>query len=110
MEDRGRHGVEHRADMIVAGDFPHLEQRPAVRWALPFEQPALMGEKRWALHEEDRERRHADIGHGVMAVAAAPLVRRRGADATQRLAQRFELLHATVESMSRSVRNKNLAS
>ncbi|MGH6855976.1 MAG: hypothetical protein ACREDN_11230 [Aestuariivirga sp.] len=109
MEDRGRHLVEHGADMIVAEDFPHLEQRPAVRCALPFEQPALIGEKRGALHEEDRERRHANVGHGVMTVAAVALVRRRSKDATQHCDRRFELLHAMVESISRSSRNKNLA-
>lgn len=70
MEGRGRHRIEHGADVIGTGDFGHLEQCLAVRSALAFEQLALMGREGWTLHEENRERRHADIRNSIMAVAA----------------------------------------
>src|SRR5260221_879917 len=98
LESAGRYGFEHCADVVVARDFGHLEQRLAVRAAAAFEQPALLREKRRALHEENRKRCHADIGHGVMDIAPASLVRQPGTDATHRRDERIEPLHAMVES------------
>ena len=86
------------ANVVVARDFGHLEQRLAVRAAAAFEQPALLREKRRALHEENRKRCHADIGHGVVDIAPASLVRQPGTDATHRRDERIEPLHAMVES------------
>src|ERR1019366_3689063 len=54
--------VEHQPDIVVAGDCRYPEQGLAVRPAMSFLQHPLMGKKRWASHEEQRERRHADIG------------------------------------------------
>jgi len=98
LESAGRYRVEHCADVVVARDFGHLEQRLAVRAAAAFEQPALLREKRRALHEENRKRCHADIGHGVMDIAPASLVRQPGTDATHCRDERIEPLHAMVES------------
>ena len=67
-----RYRIEHGADVIVTRDPRHLEQRLAVGTAAPATllQPALVRQKRRALHKEDSERRHADIGHGVARILA----------------------------------------
>jgi hypothetical protein len=43
--------------------------------AVPVRRVPLIGQKRRALHEKRRKRHHADLGHDVMAVLPAPLVR-----------------------------------
>jgi hypothetical protein len=72
---------------------------------LAFEQLALMGEKRRALHEEDREGPHPDVRHGELAVAPAPFVRQAGADAAHGRDERFKQFHAMVESVFSFPRN-----
>jgi hypothetical protein len=69
--------VQHISNMVVARNLRHRKQRLAVRAAMPVpvRQMPLMCQERRALHEEHRKRRHADIGHDVMAVLTAPLVR-----------------------------------
>jgi hypothetical protein len=77
MEALRRHRVQHIANMVVARNPRHPEQRLAIRAtvAVPLRQLPLMGQERRALHEKHRKRRHADIGHRVMAVFPTPLVR-----------------------------------
>jgi hypothetical protein len=105
MEQRRLDRIKHGADVVVARDVDHLEQRMAIRAALAFEQLALMGEKRRALHEEDREGPHPDVRHGELAVAPAPFVRQAGADAAHGRDERFKQFHAMVESVFSFPRN-----
>jgi hypothetical protein len=59
-----------------------------------------MGQERRALHEKWGKRRHADIGHRVMAVLPTPLVRQTR---TGRPQPRYEVLdrtHMALESDS----------
>src|ERR671911_10640 len=46
LQVRGRHWVEHGADMVVGRDGGHAEQALAVRHLPPFLQRALVGEER----------------------------------------------------------------
>jgi hypothetical protein len=105
MEQRRLDRIKHGADVVVARDVDHLEQRLVIRAALAFEQLALMGEKRRALHEEDREGPHPDVRHCELAVAPAPFVRQAGADAAHGRDERFKQFHAMVESVFSFPRN-----
>ena len=109
MEEPWLDRIENGADVIVAGDVGHLEQRMAVRPALAFEQPALVREKRRALHEKDREGCHANIGHGEMAVAPVPPIRQSRAHAAHRVDERIKPSHSIVESVSQCRRNSEIA-
>jgi hypothetical protein len=51
---------------------------------VPVRQMPLMRQERRALHEEHRKRRHADIGHEVLDVFPAPLVRQTRTGRPQR--------------------------
>jgi hypothetical protein len=63
-EDVGKHRMKHGRfgrvelgpDLTVAGDLTHAEQCFAVRTVLAGLQMALVGQERWALHEEWGER------------------------------------------------------
>ena len=99
MEQRRLNLVQHNANLIVARDISHLEQGLAVRTAFTFTQPPLMGQKRRALHEKHRERRHAHIFHGEMAIGRPP-VWEAGAGAAHRFNQRIKPFHPIVESAS----------
>jgi hypothetical protein len=74
MQQRRVSRVQHIADMAVPRDFAHPEQGFAVRSSLAFPQVFLVCQERWALHEEHRERRHADIGDRIGHVYPPPLV------------------------------------
>jgi hypothetical protein len=66
----GRHRIEQGADVVVGRDPRDAEQRLGIRAAVPFHQVTLVGQKRGALGEEDRERRQAELGHAVAPVGA----------------------------------------
>lgn len=55
----------------------------------------LVGQKRRALHEKHRKRRQGDVGHGVMAILPAPLIKQTRADRPQR---RYQAVHTELES------------
>ena len=100
IERRGRRAVQHLANMGVSRNGGHAEQGLAVRPAMPLGQCALMAEERRASHEEHRERREPDVGHGVFAVTAwsfAP-VREAGANACQFSDQGLQDRHGGIES------------
>ena len=78
-----RHAVEQLPDVVVAGDAVEAEQGVRVAAATAFGQRALMCQERRRLHEEHRQRRHADVGHRVAPVAAAARVRQLGEARTQ---------------------------
>src|ERR1700679_2968789 len=68
--ERGWRGaVEHLADIDVSRYRRHAEQALAIRPPVSLRQPALMGQEGGASHEKHRERREADVGHRVFAVA-----------------------------------------
>src|SRR3954469_6394198 len=54
LQVRGRHWVEHSADMVVGRDSGHAEQALAVRRLPPGLQRALVGEEGFALQEEQK--------------------------------------------------------
>ena len=70
-----RHAVEQLPDVVVARDVRQAEQRVRVGPRAALGQRALVRQERRRLHEEHRQRRHADVGHGVAPVAAAARVR-----------------------------------
>ena len=99
--ERRRWGtIQHLADIGVSWNGGHAEQGLAIRPAVSLFQRALMAQERRASHEEHRERREADIGHGVFAVTAWPfaLVREAGANAFQLSDQGLQHRHAAIES------------
>ncbi len=69
-------GIEHVANVVVAGDLGHAEQAGAVRAPEACLELALMRQKRRTLHEEHRKRRHTDVGNIVRGVLSPPLVRK----------------------------------
>jgi len=85
IEGRRRGAIQYLADVIVAGDGGDAEQGLAVRAALSLRQDALMRQERRAAHEEQRERRQADIRHRVGADRQRRLatVGQTGADRAQ---------------------------
>jgi len=93
--------IEHRADVVVGRDLVHRKQRLAVRAAAPALKRALLGQERRALHEERRERRHADVAHRIDAVVASPPVRQGRAQSPEARDERFER-HAKRESATAS--------
>lgn len=108
----GRGGaIEHQPHVIVAGNCRCPEQRLAVRAAMPLFQSSLVGQKRRATHEKQRERRHADIGHRVPALLHRPLapVGKTGADRPQLGNVAFKHAHAAVESRPNPARKPEVA-
>src|SRR6266852_3660726 len=97
------HRVQHIPNMVVARNLRHLKQRLAVRatMAVPVGQVPLMGQERRALHEKHRKRRHADIGHEVMAVLPTPLVRQTRTGRPQPRYKVLDRSHTALESDSR---------
>jgi hypothetical protein len=77
--------IQHLADVVVAGDGGDAEQGLAVRAPLPLRQDALMRQERRAAHEEERERKQADVRHRVGADRQRPFatVGQTGADRAQ---------------------------
>jgi hypothetical protein len=102
MEASRLHRVQHISNMIVARNLRHPKQRLAVRAtvAAPVLQVPLMGQERRALHEKRRKRRHADIGHDVMAVFPVPLVRQTRTGGPQPRYQDVDRSHTALESDS----------
>ena len=100
VERRRRSTVQHQADIVVGRDRRDAEQRLAVRSAMALLQRSLMRQERRACHEEDRERRQADIRHGIVAVTArsGALVRKTGADIAQLPDQLLNRAHPAKES------------
>ena len=86
--------------MSVRRDFCHAEQGLAVGTPVPLFQTALMAQEGRASHEKHRERRQADVGHGVLAVHMRPfaLVRQAGADSFQFADQGLQGGHEAIES------------
>jgi hypothetical protein len=66
--------IQHVPDLIVGGNPGYIEQGLAIRACMPFLKPPLMIEKRRALHEKRRERRHPEIGHPIGRIGPATLV------------------------------------
>jgi hypothetical protein len=75
VQQRRAGRIQYGADVAVGGDPGYLEQALAVRSSMPFLELTLMREKGRALHEEDRERRHADVGHRIDGVLPPARVR-----------------------------------
>lgn len=100
IERHRRGAIQHLADIGVSWNGGHAEQGLAIRPAVSLFQRALMAQERGASHEEHRERRDADIGHGVLAVTAWPfaLVRETGANAFQLSDQGLHDRHGAIES------------
>ena len=94
----GRIAVEHLADVVVARNRRHAEQGLAVRPAVPLRQRPLVPQERRALHEEHRERRQADVRHGVAVARPLALVLKPGTDLFQFRQQFLQCAHAAVES------------
>ena len=96
------HRIQHISNMVVARDLNHPKQRLAVRatMAVPVRQVPLMGQKRRALHEKRCKRRHADIGHDVMDVFPAPLVRQTRTGRPQPRYKVLDRSHTELESDS----------
>ena len=109
MQQRRRRRVQHVPDMVVARDLRDPEQRRAVRPPMAQIELTLMRQKRRALHEKHRKRRHAEIGHRIARVQAPALVRKSGQARAQRIEQGFEQTHPFCESRSRSLANPNHA-
>ena len=84
--------------MVVGGYLAQAEQRLAVGPAVAFAQLALIREEGGALHEEDRERRHADIGDRIGRVDPPALVGEACAALAQVTEEGFEALHMDLES------------
>jgi hypothetical protein len=69
-----------------------------IRPAVAVAQALLMRQERRTLHEEHRERRHADITDRIGHVRSVTRVRERLAARAQALDQALEAVHAWVES------------
>ena len=93
VEVRRRHAVEQLPDVVVAGDARQAEQRVRVRARAALGQRALVRQERRRLHEEHRQRRHADVGHGVAPVAAAAGIRHAREARPQPVEMAPEALH-----------------
>jgi len=102
-------GVEHGADVVVAGDLGDAEQACTVGPAVPGLELTLVRQERRALHEEDRQGHHADVAHAVGRVGPPPLVRGPVQAAAQRSQQRIEQRHDRQESHFGTFANPLLA-
>src|SRR5450755_420496 len=102
MEALRFHRVQHIPNMVVARNPLHPKQRLAVRATMPVpvRQMPLMGQERRALREEHRKRRHADIGHEVLNVFPAPLVRQTRTGLPKCRYEVFGRSHTALESDS----------
>ena len=98
VEGGRRIAVEHLADVVVARYRRHTEQGLAVRSAVPLGERPLVPQERRALHEEHRERRQADVRHGVAVARPHALVVKPSTDFLQVRQQFFQRVHAAVES------------
>ena len=90
--------IQHGADVVIGRDAGQAEQAFAVRAPVAFLQPALVGQEGRALHEEHRERRQPDVGHGIGRVVSPPRVGEVPAAFSQTAEQGAKALHPAVES------------
>ncbi|MGA2291602.1 DUF2927 domain-containing protein, partial [Bradyrhizobium sp.] len=97
--------IQHVANMVVAGDLGDPEQALAVRTPVPLLQPQLMRQKRGALHEKHRERRHPDVAHRVGHVRSSALVRKCFQAPSQRTEEGLKGPHPHTEADSRPFAN-----
>jgi hypothetical protein len=99
IERLRRGAIQHQADIGIGWNGGHAEQGLAVRSAVSRGQRALMAQEGGASHEKHRERREANVGHRVFAVAARPfaLIRKAGANVFQLGDQGLQDRHATIE-------------
>jgi len=65
LQMRRMNRVEHRPDVIVRRNFRHAEQSMAIGGLASFFERALVGQERLRLHEKQRKRRQADVGHRI---------------------------------------------
>ena len=75
VEALRRHAVEGLPDVVVAGCAGQAEQGVQVRVPALRGERALVRQERLGLRQEHRQRRHADVAHGVHPVAAGAPVR-----------------------------------
>src|SRR3982750_2762753 len=85
--------------MVVGRDSGHADQALEVRRPPAFHQPALVGKEGFALHEEQREGRQADIRHAVGHLAA-PLVGKGRAGRANACQKGLKHLHAGLNHTS----------
>ena len=88
-----RHAVEQLPDMVVAGNPGQAEQGLGVGASPLFGQRALVRQERGRLHEEHRQRRQADVLHGVLPVAAPARVGQLGQARPQPVQMARQMLH-----------------
>ena len=98
VEVRRRHAVEQLPDVVVAGDAGQAEQGVRVGAPALFGQRALVRQEGRGLHEEHRQRRHADVPHGVLPVATPARVRQAGEARPQPLEMASEVLHRSAST------------
>lgn len=98
MQARRGHRVQQVANMVVARDLCHPEQRLSIRTPVSVLQLPLIRQNRRALHEKQRKRGQPDIGHGIAGVRAAPLVRKGRTALGQRVDHPLQRFHLPVES------------
>ncbi len=107
LQMRGMNRVEHRTDVVVGRNALHAEQRVAVGGLAPFFERTLIGEKRLGLHEEQRKRRQADVGHRIVS-RALPLVGKGGAGVMQSGQEVVENQHLDLESETQARGNQKI--
>ena len=79
--------------MVVARDAGEPEQGVRVGPRAALGQRALVRQERRRLHEEHRQRRHADVGHRVAPVAAPARIRHPGEALPQPVELARQVLH-----------------
>lgn len=75
MEVVGAGRVQHRPDMVVAGDPVEAEQRLAIRPPLALLQTPLMRQGRRALQKKQGKRRQTNVRHRVTRIPSLPNIR-----------------------------------
>jgi hypothetical protein len=92
--------IEHQAGVGIGRDGGHAEQCLAVRPPVSLHQRTLMTQERRASHKKHRERRQADVGHGVVTVTTRCLapVGETGTNPPQFRDQLLQRRHLAVES------------
>ena len=68
----GRHTVQERADLVIAGDLGDAEQAVSVADPFGLAKGLLMGEKGRGLGEEDSEGAKSGVLDGIGRILAAP--------------------------------------
>lgn len=97
--------IKQGADVIVAWDPVEPKQGVTVRLAATGQHGALMRQKGWRLHKENRKRRKPNIGHRIARVGSAPWVGQCGAANLERVDKAFKVSHTAKESEFSSLGN-----